>query len=174
MSAVQCFVTCLALLAATDCADGGQRPSTVPPRNLGSDLAWRPVAIEDFGGEVLLVSFWGAWAIPCRHELTELDSLLAEYGGQVSAVAVNHRESTDSIGRFLDTHPLHLTVTVDEDGTVMSSITSSRGYPATLIFDGGGTLRLETRGYFPGIERERAMIRELVGGHESAERQASL
>jgi thiol-disulfide isomerase/thioredoxin len=153
----------LILIGAAGCVDNGTRPKEPPSLSLGVDLAGHELTTGQFRGNALLVDFWTTWAVPCRRQLSVLDTLRSQYGERLQIVAVACQERPDTVAQFLSTHPHDFRFTLDPDGTVMAAITSSRNYPTVILFDSRGEVRFQKVGFLAGDDGLQIAVRQLIG-----------
>jgi len=81
-----------------------------------TDLTGRPFSMEDYGGKVVLVSFWATWCTFCREQMLAMHHLKQRLGGQpFDIVAVNFGESSRRVREYLKDIPVDLRVVMDPD-----------------------------------------------------------
>jgi thiol-disulfide isomerase/thioredoxin len=100
--------------------------------------------LADLKGEVVVVNFWASWCKPCKKELRRLDGWLtaaAPRGGRIVAVSVDrdrrkaerfvaeadlalpvYHDGPDGLARDLDLPSLPLTVVLDREGRVVTTL----------------------------------------------------
>ncbi len=68
-------------------------------------------------GKSVLLNFWASWCEPCRSEMPSLEQLALRHKDRgLQVLAVNYRETTAAVRRFIDATALQLTVLRDDDG----------------------------------------------------------
>lgn len=128
------------VLAADAQRQAWSRPQLKPALQLllldGS--MWR--LIEQRGAPVLL-NFWASWCEPCRSEMPSLQALSDQRVAQgLQVLAVNYRETTAAVRRFMDSTSLRLPVLQDPDGAA-AKVCGVHTFPSTLAIDRHGRVR---------------------------------
>jgi cytochrome c biogenesis protein CcmG/thiol:disulfide interchange protein DsbE len=124
-----------ALLRAQDDVVGipvGQTPAAVTIQ----DLNGNPVALSRWiGKKPVVVEFWATWCPICEELLPRMEAAKKKYGDRaeflVIAVAVN--QTTRSVQRHLDRHPMPFTFLWDGDGAAVRAFQApSTSYVAVM------------------------------------------
>lgn len=124
------------LLAAACPADA----KGVPDLKL-KDLAGHAQRLSALRGQIVVLSFWATWCIPCRDELPRLSKLNEEFAGKnVHFVAVSIDEPKDraKVGPYLAEQKIHLDAWVGGDAGLLERFGMGEIVPATLILDEQG------------------------------------
>lgn len=103
------------------------------------NLEGRPVRLEDFRPQPVLVNFWATWCPPCQAEMPLLDRL-ARQRTDVAVVAVDVGDRAQEVRAFLAARGLTLPVALDTQGAVATRY-GVRGLPTTFFLDGQGVVR---------------------------------
>lgn len=114
-----------------------------PPFSLsayGSDDG-ETLALADYRGRTVLLSFWATWCIPCRRELPLMQQAVAGRD-DVAVIAVNYREAPGVIRQFVTEWRVDLPIALDRAGYV-ADLYEIAAYPTNIIIDGGGVIRLK-------------------------------
>jgi len=98
--------------------------------------------VEVLAQRPALVVFWAAWCRPCREEVPHLKQLQAEYGEDVSILAVNLREGKAKASSFARQQGITYRVLLDPDGGVAQRY-GVRGIPTMVLIDRKGTIRYQ-------------------------------
>lgn len=109
-----------------------------------------------------MLNFWASWCEPCRAEMPALQALAAREKSQLAVLAINLKESPESIARFVQNTGLMLPVLRDPQGDVARAW-GIKIYPSTVLLDRDGAPRSVVRGalYWAGAEGE-ALWRPLL------------
>ena len=125
----------------------------------------KPVALDQFKGQVVMLNFWASWCGPCRQEFPLLDDIYKKYNklGFIM-IGVNVEPDSKAANDWLKQTPVSFPILYDTDSKV-SKLYGVAGMPSTVIVDRKGTVRMIHRGYKPGDEQEylsniRALVRE--------------
>ena len=140
-------------------------PSGPAPAFQLSSMAGKPVSLEQFKGQVVMINFWASWCGPCRQEMPILEKLYGKYKPMGFAmVGVNVEPDSQLAVNWLKDTPVTFPILFDTKSEV-SKLYKVAGMPSTVIVDRKGNLRWLHRGYKPGDENEyldqiRALVRE--------------
>jgi thioredoxin 1 len=96
----------------------------------------KSVTDDSFAADVLrnprpvIVEYWAEWCGPCRQLAPVLDSIAADYAGQIDLVKVNSDENPATMARY---GILHVpTVAVFSGGEVVKEVIGARSKAALL------------------------------------------
>ena len=151
-----------AMLAAPALAVAPAGPA--PAFRLDS-MAGKPVSLDQYKGQVVMINFWASWCGPCRQEMPILEKLHSKYKPMGFTMIGINVEPDSTLGvNWLKTTPVTFPILFDTKSEV-SKRYSVAGMPSTVIIDRKGNLRWLHRGYKPGDENEyldqiRALVRE--------------
>lgn len=103
------FAAVLLLFAGTATAfaeNAGLASGDMPPSYLGMAKEYGKLHVEDFNGQVVVVTFWASWCAPCLKELPILNEIQKQVGGErLKVIAVNYKDSRRNmrkVQRFSD------------------------------------------------------------------------
>jgi thiol-disulfide isomerase/thioredoxin len=159
-----CLGAAVAPAAAAPTARVLPRTARSPAGLRLTDLAGRPVRIEDYRGKVLLVSFWATWCEFCREQMLAMHRLQARMAGQpFEMLAVNFGESTRHVRAHLRDLPVgDLRVVMDPDQAA-SKAWRVRVLPVNFLVDPQGRTRYTVLGEYDwGGDEAVGMIRRLM------------
>jgi thiol-disulfide isomerase/thioredoxin len=114
-----------------------------------NERLWPSVSVADATGsivqtanfipeDVLVVSLWSTWCVPCRRELPQLQQYALEHP-EVSIIAVNLGDKPESVAQFAKDIALNMPILIDSEGRISSSL-GVTSVPATLIIDSKGVV----------------------------------
>lgn len=114
-----------------------------------NERLWPSVSVADATGsivqtakfipeDVLVVSLWSTWCVPCRRELPQLQQYALEHP-EVSIIAVNLGDKPESVTQFANEIGLNMPILIDSEGRISSSL-GVTSVPATLIIDSKGVV----------------------------------
>ncbi len=109
-----------------------------PSRRVIGDLGgialmdYRPIAVSDFAGKVVVVNVWGAWCAPCRTETPDLEKVFtATEPLGVAFLGVDVRDNRATAQDFVtDRHVMHPSIF---DPAMRSVIALGKGYPTSVV-----------------------------------------
>lgn len=119
------------------------------------DLDGKTFRLADHKGEVVYVSFWATWCVPCRRELPLLESMYSELkdrGLLVVGVNTDPAANRSKIKPFVIQHRLSFPTVLDPDNNVHDTYNPSREQPYGLLIDRAGNLHETYAGYRTGDE----------------------
>jgi thiol-disulfide isomerase/thioredoxin len=140
-------------------------PSGPAPQFKLNSMAGKPVSLDQYKGQVVMINFWASWCGPCRAEMPLLEKLHAKYKPMgFTMIGVNVEPDSSLAANWLKATPVTFPILFDTKSEV-SKLYSVAGMPSTVIVDRKGNLRWLHRGYKPGDENEylnqiRALVRE--------------
>lgn len=105
------------------------------------------VSLHDYQGDVVYVTFWASWCVPCRQEMPHLASLWhknKERGFQV--IGINVDEDLEAARQFAAEHQLPFPLARDTDRAV-SKLYRVPGYPTHFVVDRRGRIRYSAVGF---------------------------
>jgi thiol-disulfide isomerase/thioredoxin len=109
-------------------------------------LNGEPWKLSEQAGQAVLLNFWASWCEPCRAEMPALQRLAARHAqAGLQVLAVNFRESSDTVRRFMSTTGMTLPVLMDADGSAAKSLGIGI-FPTTVVIDRRGRIRLTVSG----------------------------
>ena len=128
-------------------------------------MAGKPVSLDQYKGQVVMINFWASWCGPCRTEMPILEKLHAKYKPMgFTMIGVNVEPDSSLAANWLKSTPVTFPILFDTKSEV-SKLYSVASMPSTVIIDRKGNLRWLHRGYKAGDENEylnqiRALVRE--------------
>jgi len=143
------------LLAVPLCAIGSAAASrsldAVDPPTTAADLQLADThaaqhRLQDYRGQVVLVSFWATWCTPCVREMPSMQRLadaLSERG--LVVLAVNVAEPVRRVQAYLDRQKLTFTALLDPESTAFYAW-QVIALPTSFLIDRAGRLRFRVVG----------------------------
>jgi cytochrome c biogenesis protein CcmG/thiol:disulfide interchange protein DsbE len=127
-------------------------------------LDGKPVTSTDLRGRVVILAFWTTWCLPCRQELPELQEVYEQYerNSNVAFYAVGGPWGNDTAEKesaFAKQMRLNMPLAFDSHGTAQAL--GVRTFPALIILDGGGRIRLVHSGYDASEQLARHVSKEV-------------
>ena len=129
---------------------------TIAPDFPATDMAGRPVTLEDLRGQVVLLNIWATWCAPCREEMPSLERLhreLSDDGLRIVAVSVDAApgvldrdgRSGGDVAAFARELGLTFTIWRDPDGGIQRTYRTT-GVPETFVVGRDGVIRKKVIG----------------------------
>lgn len=137
-------------------------PVPAPPLAM-ADLDGRHHDLNDYRGEVLLLSFWASWCPPCVEELPSLNRLQADYADRgLRVLSIDVGEPREVVEAFLEKIPVDFPVLHDIQGETVGTW-KIYAYPTNYLVDHEGRLRYGHFGALDwGLPESRAPIEALL------------
>jgi thiol-disulfide isomerase/thioredoxin len=151
------FVAALLVASSVAAAEPGQRPA-FPAVTLRTLDGSGSVAVADFRGRPVLLTFWASWCGPCRVELPELEKLYHELLGEGFVLLTVNVDTLPAVAdRFLAQLGVSVPVyRMDQRDLVALDI---NGLPTNILIDREGKTAMVSTGYSPTVPDS---IRRLV------------
>ena len=120
------------------------------------------VAVRDFRGRPVLLSFWASWCGPCRVELPELERLYRDLLGEGFVLLTINVDTMPAIAdRFLG--QLGVSVPVYRMDTNDLIALDINALPTNILLDRNGEPAMVTTGYSPTVPEDiRRLVREMA------------
>jgi len=108
-----------------------------------------PVRLADYRGQAVLLNFWATWCGPCRIEMPIFERSYRQHAAAGFVVlAVNNRETPETIATFRDALRLSFPIALDPDGAIQRQY-GILNYPSTLLLDQSGRIVYRHFGIVP-------------------------
>jgi len=105
------------------------------------------ITLGDYRGDVVYVSFWASWCVPCREEMPLLASLWQTHRDEgFQVLAINVDDDPSAARQFAQEHGLEFPLARDPDRTV-SKLYRVAGYPSHYLVDRRGKVRFSALGF---------------------------
>jgi thiol-disulfide isomerase/thioredoxin len=133
-----------------------------------SDVAGRPLRLQDHLGKVVIVDMWGTWCGPCRRVIPHLVKLQKKHAQQVQVIGLcnertqDTRAATASLSAAMNEFGINYPCALIDDKTV-SKVPNFSGYPTMLFIDRTGKVRMVTVGVKPEAYWD-SIVEELLAG----------
>jgi thiol-disulfide isomerase/thioredoxin len=93
-----------------------------------------------FRGQVALLQFWATWCPHCRSDQPVLDNIAREFSGEgLVVLAVDVKESADTVKEYLDEHPRSCNVVLSDDTNLVTQF-APKGFPYYVLIDRDGNV----------------------------------
>lgn len=115
---------------------------------------------EHAGKQVIIISFWATWCVPCKQLLTRLEKIRREHP-EILVLAISTDDSSTLAGvrPYVSGKKFGFTVLLDLDNKVVRMFDPEKKIPITIVADKNGNIVYSRTGYLPGDEKE---IRKIV------------
>ena len=146
-------------------------PRIPPPADFDlAGLDGRNVRLSGQKGKVVLLNFWTTWCPSCRIEMPDLEKLhQALQGRPFILLAVDLRESPETVRSYFDKNNLGFTALLDRDGDVAHRF-GVRSIPTTFLIDQEGAIIGKAVGSRPwGSSKAVALIEHLIANPLSSQ-----
>lgn len=117
----------------------------VVPAVIGTDLSGRMWKAADLRGRAVLLNFWASWCEPCRAEMPSLQAFQAQHGDSLVVLAINYKESPESVHRFVQRQGWILPILPDSQG-VLAKRWGIGVFPTSVLVNAQGQAVAVVRG----------------------------
>jgi len=134
------FSVVIAAPAAT-AGDTGPDIGKYAPTIELNELTGKTVALADFKGKVILLTFWSTLCAPCTAEMPSLNRLsvaFKDHDFQVLAVSID--SSDKPVRDFVAKNKITLTVLIDKEKEAFFDQYAGPSLPASYLIDRGGII----------------------------------
>lgn len=105
------------------------------------------VSLSDYSGEVVYLTFWASWCVPCRQEMPYLAQLWERhYENGFRVIAINVDEDLQAARDFAAEQDVPFPLVRDE-GRVLSKQYKVPGFPTHYLVDRRGRIRYSGLGF---------------------------
>jgi len=105
------------------------------------------VSLSDYRGEVVYLTFWASWCVPCRQEMPYLAQLWERhYENGFRVIAINVDENLADALEFAAEQDVPFPLVRDE-GRVLSKAYKVPGFPTHYLVDRAGRIRYSGLGF---------------------------
>jgi peroxiredoxin len=108
-----------------------------------TDPEGRPVAMQSFAGEPLVVNVWYSTCAPCARELRDFADVSADLGDRVQFVGIDPVDDVDKMLAFADARGVQYPLLRDTEGRFVSDVAVT-AYPTTLFISPDGRIVHQT------------------------------
>ena len=119
-------------------------PGKPAPAIVGTTLDGKPLALADFRGKVVALTFWGSWCGPCLREIPAERELVAKYRGRPFALlGVDCNEAPTAGLKAAEANQMTWPSWTDgiDDGGPIATRYHVRSFPTTFLIDAKGIIR---------------------------------
>lgn len=121
-------------------------PSVSPPNFSLPDLEGQPRSLDEFTGQVVLVTFWASWCSPCIVEMPSIQRLAAAMADQPFAViGINVGEGERRVQTSAGRLGIDFPVLLDKDSATFGNW-GADVLPTAFVLDRSGRIRHVARG----------------------------
>jgi peroxiredoxin len=140
-------ITLLCALSLAGCGEQRFEPKAAGNFSLPALASGETITLDDYRGDVIYLTFWASWCIPCRQEMPYLAQLWQrhrEAGLQV--IGINVEEDIDAARQFAREYDLPFPL-VHDGNRAVSTQYRVPGFPTHYIVDRRGKIRYSGLGF---------------------------
>ena len=105
------------------------------------------IALHATRGDVVYITFWASWCIPCQQEMPYLEQLWQRHkDAGLQVIGINSEEDIAAAKQFASQHQLTFPL-VHDAGRSVSQLYRVPGYPTHYIVDRRGKIRFSGLGF---------------------------
>lgn len=141
---------CLALVLMFNLQAAAPDIGEVPENFLGATLDGKDILLENYQGQVVVISFWASWCPPCLKELPVLNSIQQDVGHDLmQVIAINYKEDRKRFRRLhkvMSESLTSLVFTHDQRGRIGDAY-GVEGLPVLYVIDKTGKVAYHKVGF---------------------------
>ena len=120
------------------------------------------VNLSEFRGKPMVINVWASWSPYYKKELPDLAALQQEFGGKITVIAVDRRETLETAKKYSDEYGVtgKIVLLLDPDDTLYQAI-NGFSMPETLFVDREGFIRYHNRDMM-GLEEMRRRVQAIL------------
>lgn len=130
------------------------------------DIDGQTVTLEQYRGQVILLSFWATWCGPCKEEMPHLQALYQDKlpeGFVVLSISSDDARTASRVKPYIRQKSFTFPVVLDRDSSVTAVYNPSKTLPFSVIIGRDFEVAHVHSGYNPGDELKlRAEIEHLL------------
>jgi len=108
-----------------------------------TDLDGRPVSLQDYRGQVVLVNLWATWCPPCKEEMPALETFYRKHKDNgFTIVAINDGEPIGDVLQFVEEYGLSFPVWLDPTYTATEKAFKTINLPSSYVINREGQVVL--------------------------------
>ena len=109
--------------------------------------AGESITLQDYRGDVVYLTFWASWCVPCRQEMPYLAQLWQRHReAGLRVIGINVEEDSAAALQFAEDHDIPFPLVSDRDRAV-SKLYRVPGFPTHYIVDRRGKIRFSGLGF---------------------------
>ncbi len=163
-AAALCACLSIRIFAAGAAIGPAGRVNTIAPDFMRTDVAGRPLRLDQFRGRVVLLNFWATWCGPCLEEIPVFSRWQRQYGDSgLQVIGVSMDDDEAAVKRFLAKQVVPYPILMG-DANLGEAFGGVYGLPQSFLIDAHGLIVFRSVGE-PNIEALRAQIEGLIGSH---------
>jgi peroxiredoxin len=122
------------------------------------DISGKPVALNSYRGDVILLDFWATWCAPCRKQIPGFIDLYKRYKSRgVIVVGVSVDESPGPVKKFVKELHVNYPILLAGARDDLQQAFGPPGFPTLYIIDRDGQIRSQHTGLISMEEVDRAI-----------------
>jgi peroxiredoxin len=131
----------------TGCGEQRFEAKVAPNFTLPALATDESITLQDYRGDVVYLTFWASWCIPCRQEMPYLAQLWQRHReAGLRVIGINVEEDTAAALQFAKDHDIPFPLASDQDRAV-SKLYRVPGFPTHYIVDRKGKIRFSGLGF---------------------------
>ena len=141
----------MALLIAGPAYGADERAKA--PALEGKDLQGNKIRLSDLKGNVVVISFWATWCVPCKKELKILSKHLKTKkanGMRVLAISMDGPETAADVRATVKRYRWTMPIIHDKEGAITSVHNPRSAAPYTIFIDRQGRIAYAHEGFSQG------------------------